>query len=102
MHSTDPFACCATVQNNEAVYSPGVSVFRAPESPGHVFLSEPYKAAFNACPGIYRPQIDSLGRLAAQHIQQLEQKLDLILKQTALCLGLWAVEVSAAGLCMCV
>ena len=84
------------VQNDEAVYSPGVAVFRASESQGHVFLSEPFQAAFIACPGIYRPHIDSLGRLAAQHIQQLEQKLDLILKLTA-CFGHDSIMLGPMG-----
>lgn len=73
----------APVQHDEVIYSASVSIFRAPESQGHVFLSDPYKAAFIACLGVYRPQIDSSGRLAPKHVQQLEQKLDLILKLAA-------------------
>ncbi|DBA92055.1 hypothetical protein WJX77_009435 [Trebouxia sp. C0004] len=84
------------IQCDEAVYSPGVTVFRAPEAQGHVFLSEPYKAAFIACPGVYRPQIDSSGRLATKHVQQLDQKLDLILKLAA-CFGHDSVVLGPMG-----
>lgn len=84
------------VQCDEAVYSPDVSVFRAPESQGHVFLSDPYKASIISCPGLYRPQVDNSGRLAAKMVQQLEQKLDLILKLAA-CFEHDSVVLGAMG-----
>lgn len=70
-------------------------MFRAPESQGHVFLSEPYKTSFIACPGIYRPQIETSGRLAAKHVQQLEQKLDLL--KVAACFGHDSVVLGPMG-----
>ena len=84
------------VHHDEAIYSPDVTVFRAPESQGHVFLHDPYKVAMIACPGIYRPQIEPSGRLAAEHVQRLEQKLDLILKLAA-CFGHDSVVLGPMG-----
>lgn len=84
------------LQPDEAVYSENVSVFRAPESQGHVFLTEPYNTSFIACPGLYRPQVDNSGRLAAKMVQQLEQKLDLVLKLAA-CFGHDSVVLGAMG-----
>ena len=84
------------MQVDEAVYSPAVSVFRAPESQGHVFLQDPFRTAVMSCPGIYRPQLDSTGRLAAKHMHQLEQKLDLILKVAA-CFGHDSVVLGPMG-----
>lgn len=81
---------------DEAVYSADVTVFRAPESQGHVFLSDPFKVAMIACPGLYRPQVDSSGRLTAKMVQRLEQKLDLILKLAA-CFGHDSVVLGAMG-----
>ncbi len=88
--------CAAAVQNDEAIYSPQVTVFRAPESKGHVFLQDPYRIAMIACPGLYRPQLETSGKIAAQHIQQLECKLDLILKMAA-CFGHDAVVLGPMG-----
>ena len=84
------------VHHDEAIYSQDVSVFRAPESQGHVFLSEPFKTSFIACPGLYRPQIDNSGRLTAKMVQQLAQKLDLILKVAA-CFGHDSVVLGPMG-----
>lgn len=86
----------ATVQPDEAIYSGDVLVFRAPESKGHVFLSDPFKTAIITCPGIYRPQIDASGKLAAKHVQQLERKLDLVLKLAA-CFGHDSIVLGAMG-----
>lgn len=84
------------MQPDEAIYSPGVSVFRAPESQGHVFLEDPFKVAVVSCPGLYRPQLDTSGKTAAQHIQQLECKLDLVLKLAA-CFGHDSVVLGPMG-----
>lgn len=84
------------VQSDEAIYSPDVSVFRSPESQGHVFLEEPYKVSMIACPGLYRPQLDTSGKIAAHHIQQLECKLDLVLKLAA-CFGHDSVVLGPMG-----
>ncbi len=73
-----------------------MTIFRAPESKGHVFLSDPYKVNIISCPGIYRPQIDASGRLAPKHVQELEQKLDLILKVAA-CFGNDSIVLGAMG-----
>ncbi len=78
------------------MYSPDVSIIRAPESQGHVFLSEPFNVSIVACPGIYRPQIEASGKLAAKHVQQLEQKLDLVLKVEA-CFGHDSVVLGPMG-----
>lgn len=61
-----------------------------------MFLSEPFRVAMIACPGVYCPQINASGRLAAHHVQQLEQKLDLILKLTA-CFGHDSIILGAMG-----
>ena len=84
------------VQPDEAIYSPGVTVFRAPERQGHTFLTDPFKLSVVACPGLYRPEVDPQGRLAAKHVQQLEQKLDLILK-LASCFGHDSVVLGPLG-----
>ena len=89
-HPGDP------INPDEAGYSADVTVFRAPESQGHVFLTEPFKASMIACPGLYRPQVDNSGRLTAKMVQQLEQKLDLILKLAA-CFGHDSIILEAMG-----
>ena len=61
-------------------------MFRAPERQGHVFLEDPFRVAMVACPGLYRPQLDTSGKISAKNIQQLERKLDLVLKLAA-CFG---------------
>lgn len=81
---------------DEAIYSPDVSVFRAPEGQGHVFLADPFKMTIVACPGLYRPQLDASGRISAQNIQQLERKLDLVLKLAA-CFGHDSVVLGPMG-----
>lgn len=84
------------IQMDEAIWSPGVSVFRAQESQGHVFLEEPYRVSIVSCPGLYRPQLDSSGKISAQNIHQLECKLDLVLKLAA-CFGHDSVVLGAHG-----
>lgn len=84
------------INPDEATYSADVSIFRAPESQGHVFLSEPFKTSIISCPGLYRPQVDNSGRLTAKMVQQLEQKLDLILKLAA-CFGHDSIILGAMG-----
>lgn len=86
----------AKVHPDEAIYSTGVSIFRAPESQGHVFLEEPYNVSVVSCPGLYRPQLDTSGKIASQHIQQLECKLDLVLKLAA-CFGHDSVVLGPMG-----
>lgn len=76
--------CCSSTKLSCVQF--GETVFRAPESQGYVFLLDPFKVSLVACRGLYRPQINSSGRLATKHIQQLEQELDLILK-LAICFG---------------
>ena len=61
-----------------------------------MFLSDPYKVVMIACPGLYRPQIDPSGKLTAKHIQQLERKLDLVLKLAA-CFGHDSVVLGPMG-----
>ena len=86
----------AKVHPNEAIYSAGVSIFRAPESQGHIFLEDPCKVAIVSCPGLYRPQLDASGKIASQHVQQLECKLDLVLKLAA-CFGHDSVVLGPMG-----
>ena len=76
----------AKVHPDEAIYSVGVSIFRAPETQGHVFLEDPFRVSVISCPGLYRPHLDASGKIASRHIQQLECKLDLVLKLAA-CFG---------------
>ena len=64
-----------------------------------MFLLDPFKVSLMACRGLYRPQINSSGRLATKHIQQLKQEQDLILK-LAICFGDDGVVLQANGLCM--
>lgn len=73
-----------------------MTIFRAPESQGHVFLEDPYRVALLAGPGLYRPQLDTSGRISARHIQQLERKLDLVLKVAA-CFGHDSVVLGPMG-----
>ena len=88
--------CLAKVQPDEAIYSAGVTVFRAPERQGHVFLEDPFIISIISCPGLYRPQLDASGKIAKQHIQQLERKLDLVLKLAA-CFGHDSVVLGPMG-----
>ena len=95
------------VHPDELIYGQGVTVFRAPESQGHVFLEDPYKVSVISCPGLYRPQLDTSGKLAARHIQELERKLDLVMK-VASCHGHDSVVLGPMGCggelagCVCV
>ena len=86
----------AKVHPDEAIYSAGVSIFRAPESQGHVFLEHPFTVSVVSCPGLYRPQLDASGKTASRHIQQLECKLDLVLKLAA-CFGHDSVVLGPMG-----
>lgn len=61
-----------------------------------MFLEEPYKVSVISCPGLYRPQLDASGKIAAQHIKQLECKLDLVLKLAA-CFGHDSVVLGPMG-----
>jgi uncharacterized protein (TIGR02452 family) len=67
----------------EAVYSPGVTVFKATEAKGHERLAEPFQVDFLACPGIPYPQKTADGDLRPEDKAALEKKIELIFQVAA-------------------
>lgn len=68
------------IAHDEAVYSPGITVFRSTEDTNYRFLNRPFKLDFIACPGIKYPVLDDTGHLLETDTTILEQKIRLILQ----------------------
>lgn len=73
------------IAHNEAVYSPGITVFRSSEAADYRFIHQAFKLDFIACPGLKCPELvyDSTaeeGRLSEEDTKVLEDKIRLILQ----------------------
>jgi uncharacterized protein (TIGR02452 family) len=69
------------LRDDEAVYSPGVTVFRASAARGHRFVP-PWRLDFVACAGLRQPPTYR-GRLGAEDAQAVARKARLVLQVTA-------------------
>jgi uncharacterized protein (TIGR02452 family) len=67
------------ILDNEAVYSPNVTVFRDTEENDNVVLDAVWQNAFIALPGIHNPQLVD-GHLNDSDVERLKQKIELILQ----------------------
>ncbi len=67
------------ILDNEAVYSPGVTVFRDTEDNDNIVLDAVWQSAFIALPGIHNPQLVD-GQLSESDSERLKQKIELIMQ----------------------
>jgi len=67
------------IRNDEAVYSPGVTVFKEGEDLDFVRCT-PFQLDFIACPGIRHPTLQDNGRMKVEDLTMLERKIELILQ----------------------
>lgn len=80
------------IENDEAVYSPGVSVIKTSDWKR---IETPPKMAFVACPGLKYPKTKN-GRLCATDVAILKMKIELII-QTAFEFGHETIIFGALG-----
>jgi uncharacterized protein (TIGR02452 family) len=87
LHNDPRRARLYPIAHNEAVYSPGITVFRSSEGSDYRFLPQAFKLSFIACPGLKCPELifDSAkekekGRLSEADLSILENKIRLILQ----------------------
>jgi uncharacterized protein (TIGR02452 family) len=68
------------IGDDEALYSPGVSVFKAAEDKGWAAVSPPATLDFLSVPGVRYPQLTADRRLHAGDVQRLKQKVRAMLR----------------------
>jgi uncharacterized protein (TIGR02452 family) len=82
------------IQEVEAVYSPCVTVFRAPEDRGHALLDTPFQVSIVSAPALKYPNVQG-GRLRDADVLRLKKKIRLLFQTAsanghdALVLGAW-------------
>ena len=67
------------IKADEAVYSPGVAVFKESEANGFARIEPPFELDFVSCPGIRHPQLTEEGALTEADRRKLTKKIELVL-----------------------
>jgi uncharacterized protein (TIGR02452 family) len=70
-------------RDNEGIYTPAATVFRASEPDECKLLAKPWQGAFSTVPGIYRPNITAENKLDARDAARLDKKIRIILQMGA-------------------
>ena len=68
------------IEDNQAIYSPGVTVFKDTEANDWKLYPKPKKLCFIACPGIKYPRHVVNGRLQDSDVERLKMKIKLIIQ----------------------